>query len=245
MRKSKFSESQIAEILKEAEAGLAVAEVARKHGISAATFYQWRSKYGGMSVSDMQRLRELGAGERALEADVREPEPGARAGEGGAGKKVVTPAQRHEAIGWLQETTAVSERRACRAVRQPRATQRRRRRGRIDKAPEAEARLLDLAHAHPAWGCPKLHQQLRREGHRINHKRTERLYGQHGLALRRRRRRRLSDRVRQPLLQPLRPNQCWSMDFMGDSLADGRAYRTFNVIDDYARDALGSRSTSA
>jgi len=59
MRKSKFSESQIAEILKEAEAGLAVAEAARKHGISAATFYQWRSKYGGMSVSDMQRLREL------------------------------------------------------------------------------------------------------------------------------------------------------------------------------------------
>jgi putative transposase len=59
MRKSKFSESQIAEILKEAEAGLAVAEVVRKHGISAATFYQWRSKYGGMSVSDMQRLREL------------------------------------------------------------------------------------------------------------------------------------------------------------------------------------------
>ncbi len=59
MRKSKFSESQIAEILREAEAGLAVAEVARKHGISAATFYQWRSKYGGMSVSDMQRLREL------------------------------------------------------------------------------------------------------------------------------------------------------------------------------------------
>jgi len=59
MRKSKYTESQIAAILQEAEAGLAVSEVARKHGISAATFYQWRSKYGGMSVSDMQRLREL------------------------------------------------------------------------------------------------------------------------------------------------------------------------------------------
>jgi putative transposase len=151
---------------------------------------------------------------------------------------VVTPAQRREAVSWLKETKAVSERCACRAVRQPRATQRRRHRGRVDTAPEAEVRLLDLAHAHPTWGCPQLHQQLRREGHRINHKRTERMYGQHGLALRRRRRRRLSDRIRQPLLQPVRPNQCWSMDFMGDSLADGRAYRTFNVIDDYARDAL-------
>jgi putative transposase len=59
MRKSKFSEVQIAAILKEAEAGVAVAEVARKHGISAATFYQWRSKYGGMEVSDLQRMREL------------------------------------------------------------------------------------------------------------------------------------------------------------------------------------------
>jgi putative transposase len=59
MRKLKFSESKIAAILKEAEAGVAVAELSRKHGISANAIYQWRSKYGGMSVSDMQRLREL------------------------------------------------------------------------------------------------------------------------------------------------------------------------------------------
>lgn len=61
MRKSRFSESQIAAMLKEAEAGTAVADVCRQYGVSTATFYQWRSKYGGMSVSDMQRLRELEA----------------------------------------------------------------------------------------------------------------------------------------------------------------------------------------
>lgn len=150
----------------------------------------------------------------------------------------MTSAQRREAAGWLQEAKCTSERLACRIVRQSRATQRRRCDGRADKAPEAETRLLELAQTHPAWGCPKLHRRLRHEGHRINHKRTERLYRRHGLSIRRRRRRRLVQEVRHPLVQPIHPGQCWSMDFMGDSLADGRAYRTFNVIDDYARDAL-------
>jgi putative transposase len=59
MRKSKFSESQIVAILKEGEAGLPVAEVCRKYGISAATWYGWKSKYAGASVSDLTRMREL------------------------------------------------------------------------------------------------------------------------------------------------------------------------------------------
>ena len=61
MRKSKFSESQIVSILKDAEGGIAVADLLRKHGISKATFFKWRSKYGGTSVSDVKRLRELEA----------------------------------------------------------------------------------------------------------------------------------------------------------------------------------------
>ena len=59
MRKSKFSESTIVTLLKEAEAGRKVADVCREHGISTATFYQWRSKYGGMEASDIKRLKEL------------------------------------------------------------------------------------------------------------------------------------------------------------------------------------------
>ncbi len=59
MRKSKFSESQIVEILKAAEGGVAVVDLLRKHGISKATFFKWRSKYGGASVADVKRLREL------------------------------------------------------------------------------------------------------------------------------------------------------------------------------------------
>jgi len=59
MRKSKFSESQIVSFLKEAEAGRKVSEICREHGVSTATFYQWRSKYGGVEASDMKRLKEL------------------------------------------------------------------------------------------------------------------------------------------------------------------------------------------
>ena len=59
MRKSKFSESQIVSLLKEAEAGRKVSEICREHGVSTATFYQWRSKYGGMEASDMKRFKEL------------------------------------------------------------------------------------------------------------------------------------------------------------------------------------------
>jgi len=59
VRKSRFTESQIVAILKEGESGIAVAEVCRKHGISQPTYYQWKSKYAGVSVSELKRMREL------------------------------------------------------------------------------------------------------------------------------------------------------------------------------------------
>lgn len=61
MRKSKFSEGQIMSILAEGEAGLPVVAVCRKHGISNATDYQWRSEYAGMSVGELKRVKELEA----------------------------------------------------------------------------------------------------------------------------------------------------------------------------------------
>jgi len=59
MKQGRFREEQIIAVLKEAEAGTKVAELCRKHGISDATFYTWRSKYGGLEVSELRRLRQL------------------------------------------------------------------------------------------------------------------------------------------------------------------------------------------
>ena len=61
MKKSRFTESQIVAILKEGEAGVSPAELARKHGISRATYFNWRSKYGGVTVNELKRMKELEA----------------------------------------------------------------------------------------------------------------------------------------------------------------------------------------
>ena len=59
MKKSKFTETQIVSILKEADAGMKVDDICRKHGVSPSTYYTWKSKYGGMEASDVKKLKEL------------------------------------------------------------------------------------------------------------------------------------------------------------------------------------------
>lgn len=68
MRKSRFTETQIVKILKEVEGGRLVKEVCREYGISDATYYNWKSKYGGMEASDVKRLKELEDENRRLKA---------------------------------------------------------------------------------------------------------------------------------------------------------------------------------
>lgn len=98
--------------------------------------------------------------------------------------------------------------------------------------------LQDLAFKHPSYGFRKLFAYLRRAGKQWNHKRVYRVYKLLKLNRKRRGKRRLPTRVKQPLTQQTLINQNWSMDFMSDSMVNSRKFRTFNVIDDCTREAL-------
>lgn len=98
--------------------------------------------------------------------------------------------------------------------------------------------LGDLVEKHPSIGFWKCFHRLRRKGYKWNHKRVYRVYTQMKLNIRRRAKKRLPARVKQALFQPERINQVWSLDFMSDSLWNGKRYRLLNVIDDYNREVL-------
>jgi len=96
------------------------------------------------------------------------------------------------------------------------------------------------AHAaeRPRFGYRRLHTLVRREGLQVNHKRVYGVYRGAGLQVRRRRRKRLTRGQRVPLPAPSRRGERWSMDFMADTLADGRGFRTLNVVDDFTRECV-------
>jgi putative transposase len=148
---------------------------------------------------------------------------------------VVTPTAQRQVVGGIREQFAMSERRACRVIGVKRSSCRYRGRGAV--ADGVRERLCTLAQERPRFGYRRLHVLLRREGYTVNHKRVWRLYHGEGLMVRRKRRKRVAQARRVFLPAVQRVNERWSMDFMGDSLADGRTFRTLNIVDDFSREA--------
>lgn len=103
---------------------------------------------------------------------------------------------------------------------------------------EVEEKLRMYGEKLPARGFPEYYKRIRREGLHWNHKRVRRVYRKLGMARRRKMKRRIPNPEKKTLLQPVRHNLTWSLDFMEDRLENGRKFRTLNILDDYNREAL-------
>ena len=148
----------------------------------------------------------------------------------------MTPAAQREAVVHLQITLGMSERRACRVISADRKSMRYRS-CRPDDA-DLRSRLRELAQQRRRFGYRRLHILLRRDGIMINRKKTQRLYREEGLTVRRRRGRRRAVGARAPAPVLALPNQRWSLDFVHDQLATGRRFRILNIVDDVTRECL-------
>ena len=151
-------------------------------------------------------------------------------------KKALSPAQKRESVEYLKKEHRMSERRSCLALRLARSV------FRYKPKPKDDSMIItaleDLVEDDSDLGFGKFFEMLRREGKPWNHKRVYRVYKLLKLNKKRKYKRRLPSRNPEPLEVPEGPNVCWSVDFMSDALTDSRRFRTFNVLDDFNREAL-------
>ncbi|MCV2879208.1 IS3 family transposase [Sedimentimonas flavescens] len=238
MKRSRYTDEQIIGILREHEAGAKTAELCRKHGMSEATFYAWKAKFGGMDVADAKRLKALEEENAKLKRLLAEAMLDQAALKDLLSRKLVTPAVRREAVAHLVKTHRMSERRACSVIGVDRSTIRYRSHRPDDV--ELRVRLRALAGERRRFGYRRLHVLLRREGHVVNRKKTQRLYREEGLSVRKRRGRKRATGTRVPPLTVAVPNARWSVDFVHDQFAQGRRFRIFNVIGDVTKECLAA-----
>lgn len=148
---------------------------------------------------------------------------------------MVTPPVRRRAVGHVQGEFGTSQRRACRALGVARSMVR----YASTRGPNPlREPLRAAAAARRRWGYRRLALLLRRDGWEVSDKRVYRLYRAEGLALRRRKRKRYAAGPRVTPPSPARPNERWSMDFVSDTFASGRTFRTLNIVDDCSRECV-------
>ena len=142
---------------------------------------------------------------------------------------MVKPRARRAAVRHVQQAHGLSERRACRLLSIGRSSLRYE--AKPDRDGELRERLPELAAKWRRFGYRGLHRLLRREGWEINHKRLYRVYRELGLQVRRRKRKRLKRAPRGPKPVPTERNEVWAMDFVHDTLVDGRRIRALTILD--------------
>ena len=146
------------------------------------------------------------------------------------------PRARRKLARWAQEAYRISERHAARIVKLAIGTLRYQSRKIFDEV--LRHRLRELAGMHVRYGYRRLTVLLRREGWHVNAKRIYRLYPEEGLIVRTKQRRKMARRRAAASGVATRPNQCWSMDFVSDKLADGRSFRILTAVDQFTRECV-------
>ncbi|MFZ4553936.1 MAG: IS3 family transposase [Burkholderiales bacterium] len=235
MRKSRFGEEKMVEILREADR-LPVAEVSKKHGVSEQTIYNWRRHFGSMEIAEVKRMRQLEAEnarlkkllvDRDLEIDVMKES---------AAKKLVSASARREQIRYAM-ARGLSQRRACALLSVSRS--------KVGYAPTKVKKNLPVLAAmgvlsaqYPRFGYRRIHVFLGRQGFEMGHGRVWRLWRQAKLQVPRKRPRKRIASSRPRLPAPMGPNQVWSYDFVHDACANGQKLKCLTVVDEFTRMSL-------
>ena len=237
MKAKRFSEEQIIGVLKEAEAGAKTKDLCRRHGISEATFYNWKAKYAGMTVSEARRLKELEQENAKLKRLLAEAELDKAALEGSATPKMVSPQAKREAVTVLMTERDFGVTRACGLVGISRSLYRYRSR-RPDSAALRCAHRGDCRAQAPLRLSPGVSAACDVKAGRSTASGSIgsiampdwRCGGASasGLAL----------VERKPLPKPAAANLSWSMDFVSDGLAAGRRFRCLTIVDDCTRECV-------
>ncbi|MFY0624354.1 MAG: IS3 family transposase, partial [Pelagimonas sp.] len=223
--------------------GMPRLDAIRQIGVTEQTYYRWKKKYGGMGTDQLKELKRLQKENERLRKAVTDLTLDKLILAEAAKGKLLSPARRRACIDRVRAELRVSERRACRVLRQHRSTQRKVPVGRSDEE-RMVADMIELTRQYGRYGYRRIAALLRDTGWHVNDKRVERLWRREGLKV--------------PMKQPkkgrlwlndgscvrLRPeyrDHVWSYDFVHCRTDDGKAFRTLNIIDEYSRECLAIR----
>jgi putative transposase len=163
VRRSRFSVRQIVAVLKQAELGMVVPDLIRKVGISEQTYYRWKKQYGSLQpdqVRELKQLHEENVRLKKLVADLSLDK--AILQDVAQKKKVGRPALRKDAVDYMTSHWGISQRRACRLIKQPRSNQHYE--SRKDPRHDLRQRMREIANTRIRYGYRRVHVLLRREG---------------------------------------------------------------------------------
>nr|WP_276167402.1 IS3 family transposase [Zobellia alginiliquefaciens] len=239
MRRSKYSESQIVFAIKQVETGTRIQEVCRKMGVSEATFYNWKKKYGGLGVSELRRLKNLEEENSQLKKLVADLSLDKQILQDVLKKKFLRPSRKRGMVDNIRMEYNISIQRCCKLVLLHKSVFYYKAKGRRSDQ-LLRMRMNEIASVRVRYGFWRIHILLRREGFMDNHKRMYRVYCEEGLNLRSKRpKRNRSAAHRQPNQGNASSlNECWSMDFVCDQFYNGNRFRALTIVDNYSRKCL-------